>query len=88
MAICTIIFLKLCAIYHLDFSIGLCYNLINEREVVKMIEEFINVSSDTMSTLLDIYQMKDWGVTWVEFLEKFTEVILDTIGEWQCEEIN
>jgi hypothetical protein len=27
-------------------------------------------------------------VTWVEFLEKFTEVILDTIGEWQCEEIN
>jgi hypothetical protein len=55
---------------------------------MQMIEEFINVSSDTMSTLLDIYQMKDWGVTWVEFLEKFTEVILDTIGEWQCEEIN
>ena len=36
MAICTIIFLKLCAICHLDFSIGLCYNLINEREVIKM----------------------------------------------------
>lgn len=53
-----------------------------------MIEEFINVSSNTMSTLLDIYQMKDWDVTWVEFLEKFTEVMLDTIGEWQCEEIN
>lgn len=36
MANCTIIFLKLCAICHLDFSIGLCYNLINEREVMKM----------------------------------------------------
>lgn len=36
MAICTIIFLKLCAICHLDFSIGLCYNGINEREVIKM----------------------------------------------------
>jgi hypothetical protein len=36
MAICTIIFLKLCVICHLDFSLGLCYNLINEREVVQM----------------------------------------------------
>jgi hypothetical protein len=53
-----------------------------------MIEKFCGICSENMSTLLEVYQMKDWGMTWVEFLEKFTEVILDTIGEWQCEEIN
>ena len=37
-----------------------------------MIEKFIDVCSDIKSTLLEIYQMKDWGMTWVEFLEKFT----------------
>lgn len=53
-----------------------------------MIEEFDNVCSKTMSTLLDIYLMADWGVTWAEFLEKFAEVMLNTIEEWQGEEIN
>ena len=38
-----------------------------------MIEEFDNVCSKTMSTLLDIYQMKDWGMSWAEFLEKFAD---------------
>lgn len=50
-----------------------------------MIEEFCGVCSQTMSTLLDAYQMKDWGMTWVEFLEQFTCEILDTIGEYQNE---
>lgn len=50
-----------------------------------MIEEFCGVCSKTMSILLDVYQMKDWGMTWVEFLEQFTCEILDTIGEYQNE---
>ena len=50
-----------------------------------MIEEFCGVCSKTMSILLDAYQMKDWGMTWVEFLEQFTCEILDTIGEYQNE---
>ena len=53
-----------------------------------MIEEFSGVCSDAMSTLLDVYQMKDWGVSWVEFLTQFTEEILATIEEWKNEEIN
>lgn len=48
-----------------------------------MIEKFCGVCSDAMRTLLDAYQMKDWGMTWVEFLEQFTCEMLDTIGEWQ-----
>ena len=52
-----------------------------------MIEEFCGVCSDTMRTLLDTYQMKDWGMTWVEFLEQFTCEMLDTIGEWQSNAI-
>lgn len=50
-----------------------------------MIEKFCGVCSKTMLILLDAYQMKDWGMTWVEFLEQFTCEILDTIGEYQNE---
>ena len=53
-----------------------------------MIEEFCGVCSDAMHTLLDAYQMQDWGMTWVQFLEQFTGEILDTIGSWQSEAIN
>lgn len=53
-----------------------------------MIEEFSNICSDTMSRLLEIYAMDDWGMTWVQFLEQFTGEMLDTIGKWQSEAIN
>ena len=52
-----------------------------------MIEEFSEVCSDAMSTLLDVYQMKNWGMTWEKFLTQFTKEILATIEEWKNEEI-
>ena len=52
-----------------------------------MIEEFSGVCSEVMNTLLDVYQMKDWEMSWVQFLEQFTCEMLDTIGEWQTEAI-
>lgn len=53
-----------------------------------MIEEFSGICHNTLSALLSIYTMQDWGMTWVQFLEQFTCEILDTIGEWQNEAIN
>ena len=53
-----------------------------------MIEEFSGVCSDAMSTLLDVYQMKNWGMTWEKFLAQFEEEILATIEKWKNEEIN
>ena len=53
-----------------------------------MIEEFSGVCSDALSTLLDIYQMKNWDMTWEKFLTQFTEEILAAIEKWKNEEIN
>lgn len=41
-----------------------------------------------MSELLDLYNCRDWEMSFVEFLEKATEVTLETIGKWQSENIN
>ena len=53
-----------------------------------MIEEFSGVCSDAMSTLLDVYQMKNWDMTWENFLAQFTEEMLAAIEKWKNEEIN
>lgn len=52
-----------------------------------MIENFYDICSKSMSTLLEIYQMKDWKMTWAEFLNEFTKEMLDTINEWKKENI-
>lgn len=46
------------------------------------------VCDDYMSELLNMYTCQDWGMGWVEFLEKATEVTSETIGRWQMEEID
>ena len=43
---------------------------------------------DFMNELLDLYNCRDWGMGFVEFLEKATEVISETIGRWQCESVD
>ena len=50
-----------------------------------MIENMKSIVDDTMSRLLDLYQAKDWGVSWIKFTEIFTEIILPTIGDWQMD---
>lgn len=50
-----------------------------------MIEEFSGVCSNAMSTLLDAYQMKDWEMTWAQFLEQFSGEMLDTVNKWKNE---
>ncbi len=49
--------------------------------------DFEVISDNLMVELLDLYNMNDWGVSWIEFTEKFTGVMLETIGQWQQEEI-
>ena len=46
-----------------------------------MIENFCGICSESMSTLLEIYQMKNWGLTWAEFLKEINKEILDTINK-------
>lgn len=43
---------------------------------------------DFMSELLDLYNCQDWGMGFVEFLEKATEVTSETIGRWQSESMD
>jgi hypothetical protein len=50
-----------------------------------MREEMKVIADDTMRQLLDLYQAKDWGVSWIKFTEIFTEIILLTIGDWQAD---
>lgn len=50
-----------------------------------MIENMKSIADDTMSQLLDLYQAKDWDVSWIKFTEIFTEIILPTIGDWQMD---
>jgi hypothetical protein len=52
-----------------------------------MIEKFCGICSENMSTLLEVYQMKDWGMTWAEFLDEFIKETLETVDEWKKENI-
>lgn len=36
----------------------------NEYEI----NEFCGFCDNTFDTLLDVYQMKDWGMSWLEFI--------------------
>ena len=46
------------------------------------------ICDDYMSELLDLYNCQDWGMGFVEFLEKATEVTSETIGRWQSESVD
>lgn len=50
-----------------------------------MREEMKVIADDAMRQLLDLYQAKDWGVSWIKFTEIFTEIILLTIGDRQAD---
>lgn len=50
-----------------------------------MREEMKVIADNTMSQLLSLYQMNNWGVSWIKFTEIFTEIILPTIGDWQMD---
>lgn len=51
-----------------------------------MIEEYSGLCSETMGTLLDIYQMKDWEMSWKEFLKQFLFEMVVTIKQYQVDE--
>ena len=53
----------------------------------KIIEPYCGVCDKTFNTLLDVYQMKDWDMTWGEFLTQFEKEIQDEIKIWKKEEI-
>lgn len=50
-----------------------------------MIEEFCGICSENMSTLLEVYQMDNWGMTWVEFLNEFIKEMTETVNDWKEE---
>ena len=54
----------------------------------KLANELVAFSDEMMGKLLDLYNCDDWGCGWVEFLEVFTEIMSETVGNWQMEEID
>ena len=53
----------------------------------KIIEPYGGICDKIFNTLLDVYQLKDWEMTWSEFLNQFEKEIQDEIKLWQKEEI-
>jgi hypothetical protein len=62
----------------------MCYNIEKERRFY-MINDYSNICSETMCELLDIFNMKDWQMTWEEFLIQFQKEILTHIEKWKKE---
>ena len=54
----------------------------------ELLQQLSATSGEFMSQLLGIYNCQDWGCSWVKFLEYFTEVMLEDIGNWQLEDID
>ena len=50
-----------------------------------MINDFSNICSETMCALLDIFNMKDWQMTWEEFLDQFQKEMSTHIEKWKKE---
>lgn len=48
-----------------------------------MINNFSAIFDDIFSTLLDIYQMKDWQMSWKDFLIQFNKEASEKILEWK-----
>ena len=53
----------------------------------KIIESYCGVCEQAFETLLDAYQMKDWEMTWSEFVDQFEKEIQDEIKIWKKQEI-
>lgn len=52
-----------------------------------IIDDFCGVCSNAFSKLLDAYQMKDWGMSWQEFLEQFVKEVSWSVENWKKERI-
>jgi hypothetical protein len=50
-----------------------------------MINDFSNICSEKMCELLNIFNMKDWQMTWEDFLVQFQKEILTHIEKWKKE---
>jgi hypothetical protein len=50
------------------------------------IDDFSNIISDTFGRLLDIYQMKDWGMDFEDFKKEFIKEFQILSPSWTIEE--
>lgn len=57
--------------------------MFNERELY----EFGRLNENIFSQLLDLYQMRDWELTWQEFLAKFFLKLSTDAQPWWNEKI-
>lgn len=49
--------------------------------------EFEGELQQTFNNLLDLYQVRDWGISWARFLEIFGEMTEEKIADWKNEKI-
>lgn len=52
-----------------------------------MINDYCGFCNDAFSTLLDAYQMKDWGMTWENFIGQAWKEFTNCANEWAKEPI-
>lgn len=52
-----------------------------------MIEDFSGLCENLFTDLLDTFNMKDWGMSWSDFVKQFITEITEKSKEWEKEEI-
>ena len=60
-----------------------CMEEDDEEGRLKMINNFSTIFDDIFSNLLEIYQMKDWQMSWKDFLIQFNKELSEKIVEWK-----
>lgn len=55
---------------------------------MEKIEDYCGVCSQAFGTLLDVYQMENWEMTWNEFLDQFEKELQEEIKKWREERVD
>lgn len=53
-----------------------------------MIDEYCGICDELFSVLLDTFQMKDWHMTWKQFIEQAQKEIDLHCKKWKTEKVN
>ena len=55
----------------------------------KILRKELSVFNETiLDSLVNIYQMMDWGCNWIDFLNEFKDNLQMDIENWKLEEID
>lgn len=52
-----------------------------------MINDYCGFCNDAFQTLLDAYQMKEWGISWKEFIMQAAKEFQNDVENWADESV-